>query len=63
MWLHQRLPRLLPHNLHRPLHKFIHEWTGWPWGPWGYFGCRSCDEEWAESDPEPQDVRYFARPS
>ena len=61
MWLHHRLPRLLPHSLHRPLHKFIHERTGWPWGPWRYFGCRVCDEEWAEEHPEERE--YFAEAS
>ena len=51
-WFHHRIPRLLPHAIHAPLHKFIHERTGWPYGPWGYFGCRVCDQEWFEEHPE-----------
>lgn len=56
MSLHHRLPRLLPHSLHRPLHRFIHERTGFSWGPWGYFGCRSCDREWLAEHPEDRDT-------
>jgi antitoxin (DNA-binding transcriptional repressor) of toxin-antitoxin stability system len=52
-----RLPRLLPHRLHRPLHKLMHERLGRSYGPWGYFGCRACDEEWLREHPE--DRKYY----
>jgi len=50
------IPRILPHRLHRPLHKLVHEKTGWSWGPWGYFGCRVCDREWLEEHPEDAEI-------
>ena len=51
-WSHHRIPRVLPHGGHGPLHKLIHERTGWPWGPWGYFHCRACDQGWFREHPE-----------
>jgi hypothetical protein len=58
------LPRLLPHRLHRPLHKFMHERFSWAYGPWGYFGCRVCDEEWLAEHPEDAETfDNFAKPS
>lgn len=50
------IPRILPTRLHRPLHKLVHEKTGWSWGPWGYFGCRVCDREWLEEHPEDTEI-------
>jgi hypothetical protein len=47
--------RVLPHALHRPMHKFFHERVGWAYGPWGYFGCRVCDREWLDEHPEDRD--------
>ena len=47
--------RLLPHRLHRPLHKVLHERFGWSYGPHGYFGCRDCDAEWLRDHPDDRD--------
>jgi hypothetical protein len=53
--------RILPHALHRPLHKLFHQRFGWAYGPWGYFGCRACDEEWLDEHPEDRADYYAER--